>query len=310
MHSDLKKFLTYNKSERRGIFILLMLIFVVSIINLSLPSLIKNESRNNRELIAMYDSVMKLSIRQDSLAYLQNQDTVINYFNFDPNGLPPEKWKLLGLSDKQIRVIKNYEKAGGKFYNKKDLKKIYSISGEMYARLEPYITIRKESRKWQNNKQGEPDFQMHPGIPDDSATINEKARENPIILELNTSTSDELQTLYGIGPAFADRIIKYRDLLGGFHTKEQLLEVYGFDSIRYMQIESAVVADSNMIRKLRINQGEFRDLLRHPYISYDLTREIFSYRSKGRIKRLESIRQLKTINDSLFQKLMPYLSLE
>ena len=30
-------------------------------------------------------------------------------FPFDPNGLPAESWKRLGLKDWQIKIIKNYE---------------------------------------------------------------------------------------------------------------------------------------------------------------------------------------------------------
>jgi hypothetical protein len=31
------------------------------------------------------------------------------YADFDPNGLPAERWKQLGLSEKQIAVIKRFE---------------------------------------------------------------------------------------------------------------------------------------------------------------------------------------------------------
>ncbi|MDZ7741790.1 MAG: helix-hairpin-helix domain-containing protein [Bacteroidota bacterium] len=302
MHSDLKKFLTYNKSERRGIFFLLLMIIVVIIINLSLPSLVRNEGGNKVELIAMYDSIMQLRIIQDSLAYSQNIDTAISYFTFDPNGLPPEKWELLGLTQKQIRVIKNYENAGGKFYRKEDLKKIYSISDELYEKLKPYIKIPQRKSKKKEKKISYSDSSQRSQNFLVNKEVSSKNKDSSYILELNNASSDELETLYGIGPVFADRIIKYRDLLGGFHTKEQLLEVYGFDSARYRQIENAVVTDSIKVRRLRINLDEFRDILRHPYFSYELTREIFNYRSKGRIKRLESIRQLNSINDSIFKK--------
>ena len=45
-------------------------------------------------------------------------------FYFDPNGLPVSKWKKLGLTEKQITVIKNYENKGGRFEKPSDLQKI------------------------------------------------------------------------------------------------------------------------------------------------------------------------------------------
>src|SRR5579859_1381616 len=62
-------------------------------------------------------------------------------FQFNPNNLPEEDWKRLGFSDRQIRVIKNYESKGGKFRSKDDVKKMYSISEKEYERIEPYIII-------------------------------------------------------------------------------------------------------------------------------------------------------------------------
>src|SRR5690606_26013840 len=65
----------------------------------------------------------------------------VEYFMFDPNGLAVVDWKRLGLSDRQIRMIKNYEAKGGRFRKKEDLKKIYAISDADYARLSACIAI-------------------------------------------------------------------------------------------------------------------------------------------------------------------------
>src|SRR5690606_106619 len=45
--------------------------------------------------------------------------------------------------------------------------------------------------------------------------------------DINTCDTATLKQVYGIGPVLAERITKYRSLLGGFVTKEQLNEVYG-----------------------------------------------------------------------------------
>lgn len=47
------------------------------------------------------------------------------------------------------------------------------------------------------------------------------------LLNINTAGSNELQTLKGVGPVTAQRIIDYRNQIGRFDNVDQLLEVNG-----------------------------------------------------------------------------------
>src|SRR5690554_4349181 len=87
-------------------------------------------------------------------------------------------------------------------------------------------------------------------------------------ITLNTTDTTQWKKVPGIGSAYSSRIIKYRSLLGGFAHKEQLLEVYGIDSDMYSRISPYINEDSDHT-KLKINDLEFRDLLRHPYLNYE-----------------------------------------
>ncbi|MCQ2350477.1 MAG: helix-hairpin-helix domain-containing protein [Paludibacteraceae bacterium] len=116
-------------------------------------------------------------------------------------------------------------------------------------------------------------------------------------IELNTADTILLQELKGIGPGFARRIFKYREQLGGFYAKEQLLEVYGFSDSLYNLIKERITVDETKIRKRNINTESISTLKRHPYISYYEARAIIEYRDGKRNRKVEDITELSILPD-------------
>lgn len=130
-----------------------------------------------------------------------------------------------------------------------------------------------------------------------------------LLIDLNVCDSAQLTGIRGIGPVFASRIIKYRELLGGYHNTEQLLEVYGMDETRFCNMNDYVVVDSLLLERLDLNLISFKDLLRHPYFDYDMVKEIFNYKSKhDSICSFEVLLSLKTIDSIKYTKILPYLA--
>ena len=132
-----------------------------------------------------------------------------------------------------------------------------------------------------------------------------------IIVEINSADTTELKRIKGIGSVFAKRIVKFRDALGGFIKKDQLLEVYGFDKEKMEEVSSQIRLDSLSVKKLNINIASVDDLNNHPYINKKQAVAIFTKRVKaGDYKDLRELKKLDVMSDSLFAKILPYLTVK
>ncbi len=206
--------------------------------------------------------------------------------HFDPNTCSGETFLAIGLSEKLTNTILNYREKGGKFYNKEDFSKIYGLSPEQFDKLEEYIRI-------------------------DTVPFRHELKKELLVVEINSADTLDLQQLKGIGPSYARRIVKYRDLLGGYHSIEQLLEVYGMDSLRYMGICSNLSVDTTKLNRLNINTAGIKEFIRHPYIEYYLAKSIVTYREEsGEFQSLEELKSAKLIYHELYIMLMPYLTVD
>ena len=151
-------------------------------------------------------------------------------------------------------------------------------------------------------------FVSDPGNTRDSVRNSGKTQYPSFVIELNSADTLDLQRLRGIGPSFARRITGYRMRLGGFTSVDQILEVYGMDSARFMGIRKYLVVDSSVILKMNLNSIDFKKLIAHPYMPYDLAKQIALYRKRHKgIGTVEELKGLKNFDSVAFVRLYPYL---
>ena len=130
-----------------------------------------------------------------------------------------------------------------------------------------------------------------------------------IKIDINRADTLELQRLKGIGPSYARRIVSYRNKLGGFINIRQILEVWGVDTVLYNLIREHIIIKSDSVRKIDLNTISFKELLKHPYFPYELTRSLILYRQKNKLFRsLDDLNSVEGVNDSIFRKIKPYVS--
>ena len=137
------------------------------------------------------------------------------------------------------------------------------------------------------------------------------ARQRKSLLEINSSDSAALVRLPGIGPVLSVRIIKYRNLIGGFVSVNQLKEVYGLKEETFDMISSRVYTDSLLIRKIKINKAGYRELIKHPYFKREEVSGILKYRElQGRITRIEDLIENNLISPETLKKIRGYLDFD
>lgn len=245
-----------------------------------------------RKLYGMNDSIFEavksyIQIAPDEPAReyynMKNPEKTTAKHHFDPNNAGMDTLLSYGFNRIQAANLLKYRENGGKFEQKNDLLKIYGIDSLFLAAIEKYIKIE---------------------------TVQPDAANNStVLIELNTSDSTLLTVLDGVGPVFAGRIIKYRELLGGFYSKKQLLEVYNFPEETFRKIENRVYADTTLIRKIRINFAGYRELIRHPYINNELANQIIRYRNQnGPVRNIDGMQCIDTLGIAEKRRLLPYLT--
>ncbi len=131
------------------------------------------------------------------------------------------------------------------------------------------------------------------------------------LINLNSCDTSHLITLPGIGPVLSLRIIKYRNLLGGYASVDQLREVYGLSPETFDMIKGRISVDTLLLTKISINSVGFKELSRLPYFEkYEVT-AILKYRElKGRIVGINDLTDNKLIPVEKALKVRPYLNFE
>ena len=166
-------------------------------------------------------------------------------------------------------------------------------------------TVSEQKKNTSTPKQKSHSKSSKPTEKPSEKTIAVERKKIPV-LDINAADSTEFVELPQIGETMASRIHRYRNRLGGFVSMDQLFEIKGMDTARFSAIKPYILLGNNEIRKINVNQDEFKTLLRHPYLEYEQVKAIVNHRErKGLIKNWE---QLKGIVGEVNPTLEAYVS--
>ncbi len=295
-------FFAFSSGERRGSVILLGILVLIISIHIFIPHFIHSQDTDfssfQKEITQFEQSRIDEKEQTEPFDFLTPnhfaEKKKLTPFPFDPNQMDAGMGEKLGLSLKQTQSIENYLHKGGRFRKKEDFKKMYCISESMYKVLESYIIIPEQTKVFKEN------------------TVSASTPQSKLfVVELNSADTLDLKELKGIGSGFARKIINYKKKLGGYISKFQLLEVYGFTPELLAQIEKQLTIDATKIRKIDINTASLDEMKQHPYWDYYIAKAVYRYRTEHqKFNSVDEVQKISLITPEVFQKIKPYLSVE
>lgn len=188
------------------------------------------------------------------------------------------------MSLEEIDRLLDYRKLNKFVNSKKEFQQITKVSDSLLTEISPYFKfpdwILKKDKKKFNTKKSKAKYV--------SKIISTS--------DINKATAEDFRVISGIGIAFSERIIKYRNKLQGFSLNSQLAEVWGLEQEVVDRVFTRFkITQKPEIKKLNINTVSFKELLKNPYIDYDLCIKIFNYRDE--VAELQDISELKKIKN-------------
>ncbi|MCR9251918.1 MAG: helix-hairpin-helix domain-containing protein [bacterium] len=291
--SHLRNHFGFSKSESNGLLLLIPTLFLCSGLLYVYKIYLSNDINTELSLQELEEWRKEISLKKKEQAKNVVSAPIkreFQKFEFDPNKISKEQIISLGFTE---RVANNWTKflnAKGRFYEKSDLLNIYGINKSRVKELESYIIIEKRKP------------QIFKTEVENSEVISKS--------DINSASLEELKSVRGIGKVLSNRIIKYRDKLGGFHSEDQLVEVYGLkeDVINNLLEQFEI---SKEVLKIQINSDSVKYLASHPYINYNLARAIVNYRHQhGNFNSEQDLSKIEILNDTTLFKIQPYITFE
>lgn len=234
------------------------------------------------------DSLMALL--ELNVKRVARKDDTLVFHPFDPNQATVDALVDLGLNPLVAKRIANYRDKGGRFKTAADVLKIYGMDTAWYETAKPWMRIEVHQAK-------------HSTVPAyKKKTITRE--------DINVADTLALQDVYGIGPALARRIVKFRDRLGGFHSLEQLRDVYGLDSMVVIRVARQFEVKAGFEpRRINLREATLEELSAHPYISRRQAQVIVAFRLQHSLDSLGQLRPVPQLDDPWLTKIAPYIQI-
>jgi competence protein ComEA len=321
-----REYFIFTRKERTGIIIIVALIFVLILFSSSLPFFIKQKVYSHKQFES---EIAALSLKQTdsskAKSYFKKFDNEFydnnspadskrtehlkaEVFYFDPNTISAEDWRRLGIREKTITTIQNYLSKGGRFKKPEDISKIWGLFPGDQQRLMPYVSIKKVNGETVRDVTAEPVSSAEKKFLKPYASFPVKSNQ---AVDVNLADTTAYISLPGIGSRLSQRIIAFREKLGGFYSVNQVGETYLLPDSTFQKIKSRLIIGNIVVKHININVASVDEMKVHPYLRYNIANAIFQYRQQhGNFNSVDEIKKIIPVTAEVFDKVAPYLSIQ
>ena len=274
---NMKSLFMFTSDQRKGIFAFLLLIVILQLafffMDFSIPT---NKDPEEQKWLSLQSEV-------DSLKNASKNKSE-NVFLFNPNFITDYKGYKLGMSVVEIDRLLEFRKTN-KFVNSaEEFQKVTKVSDSLLNVISPLFKF----PDWINNRRVKKEYENFP--------IKAFAKKEKIIpIDINQATKEDLIKIYGIGEAISLRILKQKDVLGGFVSMEQMSDVWGLSPEVIIELNNHFkISVLPKLKKIDINNASLKELSQFYYFKYAIAKEIVTYRSmNGDFKNIEDLTKIK-----------------
>ncbi|RKS25685.1 DNA uptake protein ComE-like DNA-binding protein [Flavobacterium endophyticum] len=268
-------FFKFDSQQRTGIFILILIIAGIQLAYYCIDVEIEEDnSVEKQEWLSLQPEIDKMKKAKI--------DFKPKIYPFNPNFITDFKGYKLGMSTVEIdRLLKFRE--GNKYVNSaEEFQAVTKVSDSLLNAIAPYFKF----PDWVKNKKS-----SFASYEKQSFVKNEKI----ILIDINKAAQEDLIKIYGIGHGLSERILKQKEILGGFVSMEQMNDIWGLspEVIEKLNAQFKIGVIPN-VKKIKINDASVKELSQFPYFRYPISKEIVIYRSmNGGISGSEDLIKIK-----------------
>ncbi|KPM47069.1 helix-hairpin-helix domain-containing protein [Jiulongibacter sediminis] len=240
--------------------------------------------------------------KAELIALKASEKKSVQFKAFDPNKISAQELINMGFPRYGANNLVKFRKAGKVYRFKEDVASVYGINEELFEKIEAFIELpSKEDQKTASTY--ETIFEGFPESEPKKEVFKPKTIEK---FDINLAKTEELTQVYGIGKVFADRIVRYRESLGGFYDISQLKNTYGLPDSTYEELIKHVYLETAPI-KIKINEVELSDW-KAPHLSYSKKKGILAYRKQhGHFSHVDELKKLHILTPEEILAISPYL---
>lgn len=309
-------FFWFRKEEFRGVMVIVLLSSGLALLSVyakksaQIPPLDEQQRKRYEQLWLAEDRRSKEEEKQAKQfepqedAFKKERSWEL-HGRFDPNTAQDSEWLKRGISEKQLKSIRKYCSYGAHFASIDDLKKVYVLSDEWVDFYESdfQFPAQQLKEKPKEKKEGEErrEEAMHL-----SSTVKKKER-----LNINLADTTAFKSIYGIGSYYANKLVKYRESLGGYHSMNQLNEIYNMREEVLLVLQESCFLQEGDQQCLPINEASEEELAQHPYLSRNQSKALVAFRNEhGPFHSEQELLKCVVMNEATVLKIRPYLCLQ